>query len=354
VYFFANTSTYGNELWRSDGTDTGTSLFKDIKPGTGSSFTSVFPSFMVFKNKLYFGANDNDSTGVELWSTDGSKTNTKLVLNINTKSGGGSFPGLLLANENFMFFRANNGNDGIEPWITDGTVSGTKQLIDIYPGLNSSIPSSAIAINNKFIFNASSPNEGSEAYVTDGTIAGTIILKDILPGTGSSYPLSKVLHNNKVYFYAVDSIYGTEIWQTDGTNNGTSIALDINPGKKGSSIISLFSFNNEMYFGATVDKDSLGQELYKYNFKTNINHIQLSKIKLFPNPVKLGNDIQIDGLNTPLNRILLIDWLGRTIVTANTLEDYNRMFRNSQITPGIYNIHLSCDEIEYDVKVVIE
>jgi len=38
VYFTANTATSGLELWRSNGTSTGTTLVKDINPGTGSSY----------------------------------------------------------------------------------------------------------------------------------------------------------------------------------------------------------------------------------------------------------------------------------------------------------------------------
>ncbi len=354
VYFFANTSDYGNELWRSNGTDTGTVLFKDIKPGIESAFSLGLPSFLVFKNQLYFGANGNDSAGVELWRTDGTKNNTKQFININTTLGGSSFPGLLLANENFLFFRASNGIDGTEPWISDGTLAGTKQLMDINPGSNSSTPSSPILINNKIIFNASSLNEGSEAYVTDGTSAGTSILKDIIPGNGSSYPLSKILHKNKVYFYAVDSTYGSEIWQTDGTSNGTSIALDINPGKKGSNARNLYSFNNELYFSATVDKDSLGQELYKYNFKTSIKSNQVSIITVYPNPLKSGSAIQIDGTGNAYNLIRLIDCQGKILISANSTLEFINKFNNSVIPTGVYNIHLSDDAASYNVKIIVE
>lgn len=354
VYFFANTSDYGNELWRSNGTDTGTTLFKDIKPGIESAFSLGTPSFLVFKNLLYFGANGNDSAGLELWCTDGTKNNTKLFLNINTTLGGSSNPGLLFANENVMFFRANNGNDGLEPWISDGTLAGTRQLMDINPGTNGSTPSSPVFINNKIIFNASSLNEGSEAFVTDGTSAGTSILKDILPGNGSSYPLSKILHKNKVYFYAIDSTYGTEIWQTDGTSNGTSIALDINPGKKGSNARSLFSFKNALYFGATVDKDSLGQELYQYNFKTSLKTNQVSAITLYPNPLKIGSTIQIEGTGNAFNTFRLFDGQGKLLIYANSIEEFSTKFNESMVPTGVYNIHLRGDAATHNVKIIVE
>ncbi|NBV05492.1 MAG: hypothetical protein EBS08_07520, partial [Cytophagia bacterium] len=38
TFFVASTTATGNELWRTDGTDAGTYLVKDINPGAGGYF----------------------------------------------------------------------------------------------------------------------------------------------------------------------------------------------------------------------------------------------------------------------------------------------------------------------------
>ena len=37
TYFVANSPNYGRELWKTDGTSSGTVLVRDIRPGSGSS-----------------------------------------------------------------------------------------------------------------------------------------------------------------------------------------------------------------------------------------------------------------------------------------------------------------------------
>ena len=67
LYFTANDGTNGYELWKSDGTASGTVMVKDIRSGSGSSF----PSYLtVVGNTHYFTANDG-TNGFELWKFDG-------------------------------------------------------------------------------------------------------------------------------------------------------------------------------------------------------------------------------------------------------------------------------------------
>src|SRR5436305_290636 len=53
LYFTLSTPETGIELWKSDGTDAGTSMLKDINPGTqGSAPRDMTP----FNGSLYFAA----------------------------------------------------------------------------------------------------------------------------------------------------------------------------------------------------------------------------------------------------------------------------------------------------------
>ena len=56
LFFSANELKYGRELWKSDGTSAGTTLFKDINPGSSS-----LPSYLTSK-RYFFSANDDDAT----------------------------------------------------------------------------------------------------------------------------------------------------------------------------------------------------------------------------------------------------------------------------------------------------
>ncbi|MEH2196632.1 ELWxxDGT repeat protein, partial [Nostoc sp.] len=76
LYFSATDSSGGNELWKSDGTETGTIRVKDIFSGTASSN----PNNLTYVNgKLYFFA-DNGNTGQELFKLDLNNTPTDLSL----------------------------------------------------------------------------------------------------------------------------------------------------------------------------------------------------------------------------------------------------------------------------------
>jgi ELWxxDGT repeat protein len=53
LYFRANDGSNGQELWKSDGTANGTSMVRDINPGSAPSYPGNFYSF---NNKLYVGS----------------------------------------------------------------------------------------------------------------------------------------------------------------------------------------------------------------------------------------------------------------------------------------------------------
>lgn len=248
VYFLADDGTHGEELWVSDGTTAGTTLVKDINPGTAGSF----PIYLkVFNERLIFQAY-TPSQGAELWISDGTTAGTHILKDINpgTESSG---PGTFTAFKGKLYFNADNGINGNELWISDGTASGTQMLKDIDPGPGNSGPGYYFEFKGKLYFSAgASSAQGYELWVSDGTSAGTQLFKDINPGIDNSEPRNFVVYKDKLYFSARGPAAGTELWVTDGTIAGTAMVKDLNPGVVPSNPSGFLVHKDKLYFIITL------------------------------------------------------------------------------------------------------
>src|SRR5262249_17991228 len=148
----------GVELWKSDGTEAGTVMVKDINPGTASSSPA---QLIAFNGALYFAAT-SPATGSTLWRSDGTDAGTVVVK-----------PGLVVSNppqagvrmtnvNGTLFFAGSDAATGTELWKTDGTAAGTTLVKDIVPGSGGITFSDPVNLNGTLFFRAATPDFGSE------------------------------------------------------------------------------------------------------------------------------------------------------------------------------------------------
>ncbi len=299
VYFIADDGVSGLELWKSDGTEVGTTLVKDILPGRDSSFSSpadtneliavgdtvyfrvgihsgsfltsdqlwksdgtaagtvLIKSFTAngsdsiddltaWGNKVYFSGPGSGPGG--LWQSDGTASGTVLVSNVFINSGFGP----LTPCDNAIYFTgySGSGTSDNELWRTDGTTAGTVLVKDIQPGTTGSYPSSLMAVGSTLFFSADDGVVGRELWKSDGSAAGTQRVKDIYAGTQSSNPSELTPYGDRLAFTAGDSTAGTELWLSDGTDSGTYRVKDIYVGANSSFVDDITVFNNVLYFAA--------------------------------------------------------------------------------------------------------
>src|SRR5688572_28867819 len=94
------------------------SLLKDINPGTVSN-SSSFPSDLVNANGVLFFAATHPVSGTELWRSDGTDGGTVLVKDINPDAS--STPTLMTNVNGIVYFIADDGEHGKELWKSDGS-----------------------------------------------------------------------------------------------------------------------------------------------------------------------------------------------------------------------------------------
>ncbi|MBY6034700.1 hypothetical protein KUV59_16090 [Marinobacter daepoensis] len=293
LYFWADDGVSGKEIWRTDGSDAGLHLFKDINPGSGHGLNNpqVGISMVEYDGALYFAADDGVS-GLELWRTDGTEEGTTLLKDINpdglpsspfqfgfahgalyfnayTKDegrrlwkthgtpestvlvgSGFNFPfGLATLGDELYFFASSEGA-GLEPWKTDGTPEGTRMLKNINienNGRDSSITTSTnpgfSELNGMLYFNADDGKAGTQTlWRTDGTEEGTIPVGNLNVGNILAGVHLPIVFNNTLILRAHDGLSGYELWQLKGPEENTVQLKDINPGHRSSDPKHFFIF----------------------------------------------------------------------------------------------------------------
>jgi ELWxxDGT repeat protein len=258
LFFRATDPTNGVELWKTDGTDAGTQLVKDIAIGSTNSNPS---GFKLFKGKIYFNATTGTAAnGSELYVSDGTSAGTTLVKDINPGTANSNPQNLNSIGDSILLFAATDGTTGVELYRTDGSADNIKVVKD-YAGTTGSI--SEIVVMKGIAYTSQIAGAGRELYRSNGTEAGSSLVKDINPGTGNGINTELfVSSKNELYFAGNSGATGTELWKSDGTDAGTVLVKEINVGTGNGNPRRFTEVGGKIYFNAAGAE---GVELWETN-----------------------------------------------------------------------------------------
>jgi ELWxxDGT repeat protein len=315
LFFVADDGKNGLELWKTNGKQTGTSLFADLNPypmpekTTAEedafeyyNYSSKFWDLYEFNDQIYImtftgvwvtdgvnaplelyssprlnqlassnkfeAANGHVYFNVinELWQTGGSPESTVQVGVVdNTRPKDSYSIRGLRAIDNKLYFLGYSTQYGDEVYqYSDGSISLIK---DVIPGQNTYIYSSeSEVVGNSFYYTKYTSTDGCKLYITDGTAVNTRLLHSF--GTAGACP--SYLTNFKdslLVFQAYDNENGYELWKSDGTEAGTQLVNDIYPGTNSGSPfnygnrLKYIVFEDNVYFLASTPSN--GRKLFK-------------------------------------------------------------------------------------------
>jgi ELWxxDGT repeat protein len=263
VYFSAMSNNSGHDLWRTNGTEAGTTLVADINPGSSSSSFSILSVMNGYAILDDYSVTPRALRSVNL--SNGSQT----VLD-SLQAGGCSYYGERAVVGDKLYLVRSTGECG--PSVsqsvlqTDGTVgSGTNGAkIDLVAGAFDESYSWLRALGNRLIFVARTTASGSELWAYDGTNAPTL-LADINPGTLGSEPQPQFVAGGKLFFSASEPNKGRELYATDGTTAGTALFLEFAPGPANGlqSVSSYSQSSNLVYFVLQTEGSGASHQIWK-------------------------------------------------------------------------------------------
>jgi len=278
LYFPGNDGIHGLELWTSDGTAAGTTMVRDIEPGSAGSHPQS-PSFGEGGGRLAFVACPA-ATGCQVWLTDGTTSGTSMLRQIGGQPDIYRAPsGLSFVNGVLVFSAADDiwcsdltsagttvlmarttsfsplgqvgrtlvGQCGSGLCRTDGTAQGSGQLVS--PGYPApTFPEKPVLrVGGRLFMSAMSGPNGYELWVTDGTGPGTYPvgaahgLRVVEPRLGAQL-------GDTVIYSAFTTEAGRELWRSEGTASSTLLVLDIDLANPTSLPVGLTASGDLLYF----------------------------------------------------------------------------------------------------------
>jgi ELWxxDGT repeat protein len=311
VYFQGSKSALGNELWRSDGTESGTYLVKDIWPGAEGSWPDHLTAF---QNNLYFSANDGVN-GYELWRSNGTPSGTFMLKNISTTNDDvNGRPEKFLEVNDQLYFTFKDRED-CWLWKTDGTPSGTtlmKKVDGIYSMINGA--------DQLYFLSYSST---TKLWTSKGTPLTTQLVKDFGPNgfVGSTIMIGSILYLNG----------NNTIHRSDGTECGT-FPLNIALNSAWYEFRGTEAINDDLILGAF--RTDIGQELFKINTanisvpvcdEATFSFTGINQTASYPNPFASEFSLEVEGPEGGSYNVQIFD-LDNVLIDYQGALQYNTKY----------------------------
>ena len=214
LYYLADDGRTGFELWRTDGTVANTKLVKDIRPGRASAF--------IPDSSNYLTATYNSSQGKYVYDAATAKQSLASLK--------------FYSQNNKLYFWANDGLSGTELWQSDGTEIGTTRITDIIAGpfdsatMNDMIYGSFnfTQNQNKVVFRSGLIPD--YLFETDGTATGTREINIRTNKYVSAYVSDVQVVNNQLFakssIFSSGTTYYTLLQDNGGSTAPTAVVTN--------------------------------------------------------------------------------------------------------------------------------
>ncbi|KPM47921.1 ELWxxDGT repeat protein [Jiulongibacter sediminis] len=165
----------------------------------------------------------------ELWESDGTVANTKLVKELSSNAH--SAEAKIWINNSRAYielittYNYSEGEREVDIWTTDGTTAGTLKLDEIDPSISTKNNKGGLGLTgNTFFFNAYKEGLGYELLKTDGSQIN--LVEDFNEALFKPEPSDFFSYDDQTFFMASNNKDGRELWKTDGTSAGTIQLFD--------------------------------------------------------------------------------------------------------------------------------
>ena len=212
-------STYDNNnvysLWSTDGTEDGTQLIKETSAGSSMNMATEYHG-PEYKGKYYFvWKDDSDNDQLNLYTTEGTQESTKVLTQLDTTNSNSKMPTEYVLFKNKLYWIL-----GSELWMTDGTAENTK-LVEDFQSITSGKIHDLAVINNQYLLLAD--RSYGILLRSDGKVDGSsTVLTNNAPNLNlRPNDRNPTLKNGVVVFPASNGL-----WSTDGTRANTKLIVE--------------------------------------------------------------------------------------------------------------------------------